>query len=187
MPEAEAPLDSGQEAGAAPPQAAPMQGEEMQDDSAPDSAPTARQAQAGQAGVTARGVPAPLAGGERGAEPPGGRPPPRRPAGRPDPNPLRNLGDALERWRANLAVKHEATDKPAGEGGEGWVEDGGEITDRHAGECDWTSCGLTKGRRGVHRWGLNGTLLVAACGLPATAHGLPATAQGLPNCQHPPN
>ncbi len=36
-----------------------------------------------------------------------------------EPNPLRNLGDALERWRANLAVQHEAPQRePGAAGGE---------------------------------------------------------------------
>eukprot|EP00955_Chlamydomonas_euryale_P040689 351780-Chlamydomonas_euryale.AAC.1 len=37
-----------------------------------------------------------------------------------EPNPLRSLGDALERWRQDLSVKHEAPEQPqAGGGGEG--------------------------------------------------------------------
>ncbi|EFJ44763.1 hypothetical protein VOLCADRAFT_121252, partial [Volvox carteri f. nagariensis] len=94
------------------PAADSLQQQQQQDLSrAPDTAPDARQADAGLASVAQRGAPAPITGGdrERGAQQQQQQQQQQR--GRrqqQEPNPLRNLGDALERWRANLAVQHEA-------------------------------------------------------------------------------
>lgn len=73
---------------------------------APDSAPEARQVDAGLASEATRGAPAPISGGDKDSL---SRPQQRGRRQQQEPNPLRNLGDALERWRANLAVQHEVT------------------------------------------------------------------------------
>ncbi|KAG1668462.1 hypothetical protein FOA52_005235 [Chlamydomonas sp. UWO 241] len=74
---------------------------------APDAAPQARQGMAGLSSADDRGAPAPLQGtqGERGGEQQRGR---QRQQQKAEPNPLRSLGDALEKWRADLSVAHEA-------------------------------------------------------------------------------
>ena len=70
-----------------------------------EAAPTASQAQAGtagaDAGVAQRGPPQPGGGGEQATLPAQHQQPM-------DANPLRGLGSALERWRANLAVRSDA-------------------------------------------------------------------------------
>ncbi|MEW5303413.1 MAG: hypothetical protein WDW36_006109 [Sanguina aurantia] len=84
------------------------------DDSAPDAAPQAHHSSAGMtSSVSAKGALQPLGGGDEGGPPPP-RPPPAAGKGKQRPpkpleaNPLRSLGDAMERWRAKLTVQHEA-------------------------------------------------------------------------------
>ncbi|GIL72549.1 hypothetical protein Vretifemale_2893, partial [Volvox reticuliferus] len=96
------------------PQTAAADAQPPDTDRPPDAAPDARQADAGMASAAHLGAPAPISGGDRE---PGSQQQQqqkrRAPRQLQDPNPLRNLGDALERWRANLVVQHEAT--PANE------------------------------------------------------------------------
>jgi len=86
---------------------------DQDDASAPDAAPEAQQSAAGAASAGAAGAPTPATGGQGPPPPPGARQG-RQQRRRPEPNPFRNLGDALERWKANLNVTSDA--KPAGEG-----------------------------------------------------------------------
>ncbi|KAG2499138.1 hypothetical protein HYH03_002721 [Edaphochlamys debaryana] len=126
------PNDAGDAAG----QKAPDQGEGAEDDPsrAPDTAPAAKQTDVGRASAAAAGAPAPLTGGDReegGVQQPPQQRGPRRQA---EPNPLRSLGDALERWRASLAVQHEAAPPQGGAGaGGGGVGFGRRGTDDEAG------------------------------------------------------
>ena len=94
---------------------------EQDPNAAPDTAPSAKQADAGLASEAAKGAPAPITGGDRDSAQQ--QPQRRGKQQQQEPNPLRNLGDALEKWRANLAVQHEAATQPqaedeAGLGGE---------------------------------------------------------------------
>jgi midasin len=75
----------------------------------PDAAEQGPQAQLGPSSGADRGQPAPISGpqGPQQADQRAGQQQQAKQR-RPEPNPLRNLGDALERWRADLAVQHEA-------------------------------------------------------------------------------
>lgn len=94
---------------------------DAQDASAPpEPAPTAAPAQLGRSSAQQRGA------GAGAPQQAGGAPQDSAQAAqqeraareqkrRPEPNPLRDLGDAMERWRADLAVAHEGA-----EGGWWW-------------------------------------------------------------------
>lgn len=88
-------------------------GLEDQGEAPPDTAPQARNAQQGAASSGQQGTAAPMAGGQ-------GPQPPQQPQAKghkkkPEANPFRNLGDALERWKANLSVTQEAPPPKADE------------------------------------------------------------------------
>lgn len=75
--------------------------------------PQARNAALGASSSGQKGAPTPISGGT-GAEPPpaGGQGSKKK---KPEANPFRNLGDALERWKANLSVTQEAPPPKEGE------------------------------------------------------------------------
>lgn len=95
-----------------PAAAQPMEGMEQQQDAAPDMAPNAQQSATGLASATQRSAPAPITGGGSKDASAAQQKQKKQAGGQRDPNPLRNLGDALERWRADLAVQHEAPPPP---------------------------------------------------------------------------
>ncbi|GLI68780.1 hypothetical protein VaNZ11_013272, partial [Volvox africanus] len=101
------------------PQTAAANAQPLDPDRAPDAAPDAQQAEAGMASAAQLGAPAPIWGDDR--EPGSQQQQQRARRQLQEPNPLRNLGNALERWRANLAVQHEAT--PANESVDAGVAD----------------------------------------------------------------
>lgn len=55
------------------------------------------------------GTRAPLDAGA--SQPPGSKPPPAKKQGPEEANPFRNLGDAMERWRANLRTVGDAQEE----------------------------------------------------------------------------
>eukprot|EP00798_Chlamydomonas_sp_ICE-L_P024875 gene24875-10536_t len=105
-------------------QQAPQAGNTAEDDdTAPDTAPQARQGNVGQSSAAPKGGAAPLKGGDK-QQPP--QPKDKNSRGkqqRQEPNPLRNLGDAMERWKADLAVNHEAPQDKKEEEEEGAAHD----------------------------------------------------------------
>ena len=83
----------------------------QQQQEATDAADAAAQSMMGAAGATERGQVAPLqqqGGAQQQQQDAGQQQQQQRRSRQPDVNPFRNLGDALERWRADLAVQHEA-------------------------------------------------------------------------------
>ncbi len=113
------------------PSAADMQQQQLQS-AAPEPAPTSAEDAAGADGLAppppptrddgqarpppsgaaadaaADGAIAPMDPGAAGPTP---KPPPAAPR-RPEPNPLRDLGDAMERWKASLNVQHDIQTEP---------------------------------------------------------------------------
>ncbi|KAF6262490.1 hypothetical protein COO60DRAFT_1699221 [Scenedesmus sp. NREL 46B-D3] len=130
---ATAPQAQAQGAADAQQQQDPQQGEQQQqqhadvaqpmdweDQRAQDASQQAQQAQLGAAGATEQGQMAPLqqqGGAQQQQQQEGGQQQrrQRRQQQQPELNPLRSLGDALERWRADLAVQHEATPQDEGD------------------------------------------------------------------------